>query len=182
MEDKNQEAEPKADAQKISIEDPQKKELDSLRNQMLRLQADFENAKKRWLKREAELQEFANQDMLVQLLDIYDDFQRALAAETQKENPGLFRTGVEMIEKRMESFLKSYGVEPIHAKGKIFDPEKHEAVAHEATEAVAESTVLEELRRGYLFNGRVLRPSVVKVAVKPESPAPESKNDLSQGG
>ncbi len=174
--DKNQ------NGQQGQQENPQEKEADSLRNQLLRLQADFENAKKRWLKREAELQEFANKDMLAQLLEIHDDFQRALAAEAQQENPGLFRTGVEMIGRRMETFLKSYGVEPINAKGKLFDPEQHEAVAHEATEAVAESTVLEELRKGYLLNGRVLRPSVVKVAVKPEAPAPESKDNKSEGG
>ena len=179
MEEQKKEEEINSNGQKIPVEDPQKNEAESLKNQLLRLQADFENAKKRWLRREAELQEFANKDMLSQLLEIHDDFGRALSASNDADS-GVFLSGVEMIAKRMESFLKSYGVEPINAKGKLFNPEQHEAVAHEATEAVAESTVLEELRRGYLLNGRVLRPSVVKVAVKPEAPAPES-NEKSEG-
>ena len=164
-ESKNNELPPETPAQGP---DPKEKEIESLRNQMLRLQADFENAKKRWLKREAELQELANRDMLSQLLDIHDDFERAIAAGAGSGGDAVFRTGVEMIAKRMEGFLRSYGVEPINAKGAMFDPERHEAVAHEPTDAASESTVLEELRKGYLLNGRVLRPSVVKVAVKKE--------------
>ena len=144
----------------------QSKELETLRNQMLLLQADFENAKKRWLKTLAESQEMANQDLLQQLLEIYDDFERALNADSSGDS---LRKGVEMIAKRMEEFLKSYGVVPMKAAGQLFDPARHEAVAHEATDRVPESTILEELRKGYLMNGRVLRPSVVKVAVKKEA-------------
>ena len=135
---------------------------------MLRLQADFENAKKRWLKEQAEFQELANGDLLRQFLEIFDDFERALRTESSKgsghEN---FRAGVEMIAKRIESFLKSYGVIPMEAAGQLFDPTRHEAIAHEAVDSVPESTVLAELRKGYLINGRVLRPAAVKVAVKP---------------
>jgi len=141
------------------------KELETVRDQMLRLQADFENAKKRWLRTQAEFQEMANRDLLRDLVEILDDFERALSAGSKEADN--FRTGVEMIAKRLEEFLRSYGVVPMEAKGKIFDPERHEAVAHEATEAVPESTILEELRKGYLMNGRVLRYAVVKVAVKP---------------
>jgi molecular chaperone GrpE len=154
----------------------QQPEVDLLKNQILRLQADFDNAKKRWLKQGAEFQEMANKDVLARLIDIYDDFERALSAA--KQDPSQFQAGVEMIAKRMGAFLKEYGVEPMNAKGKSFDPERHEAVAHEATESVEESTVLEELRKGYLLNGRVLRPSVVKVAVKPgESASEDDKNE-----
>ena len=158
--------------------DAHQKEIQSLRNQLLRLQADFENAKKRWLKKEAELQEIANKEVLSQLLDIYDDFERALSAASENRDVNVFIAGVEMISKRLESFLKSYGVTKIEAAGKLFDPEQHEAVAHEATESVPETTVLAEMRTGYLINGRVLRPAVVKVAVKPEGASPESKDCL----
>lgn len=144
-------------------------ELQLLREQNLRLQADFENAKKRWLKTQAEIQETANWDLLRELLEIYDDFERALAvgnsANSESSN---FRTGVEMIAKRMSDFLKSMGVVPMEAVGKTFDPIQHDAVAHEATDQVAESTVLHEIRKGYWMNGRVLRPAVVKVATKKE--------------
>ncbi len=152
--------------------DPEK-ELEQVRNQMLHLQADFENAKKRWLKEQADFQEVANSELLRELLEILDDFERALA--TQAGHPEVleggadtsFRAGVEMIYRRMEGLLKSYGVVPIEATGKLFDPTRHEAVAHESTDAVPESTVLVELRKGYMMNGRVLRHAVVKVAVKP---------------
>ena len=151
-------------------EKDQGQELERLRNQILRLQADFENAKKRWLRDQAELQESANRDLLRELLEIHDDFERALAAGGSEtvEDGRTFRTGLEMIAKRMEEFLRSYGVVPMEAKGTLFDPAKHEAVAHEATDAAPESTVIDELRKGYLMNGRVLRHAVVKVAVKRE--------------
>ena len=141
-------------------------DLETMRNQVLRLQADFENAKKRWLNTQAEFQELANSDLLRQLLEIFDDFERALAARPVGNDCGTFLSGVEMIAKRMESFLRSYGVVPMEAAGSLFDPTRHEAVAHEATDSAPESTVLAELRKGYLMNGRVLRPAVVKVAVK----------------
>ncbi len=142
-------------------------EMELLRNQMLRLQADFDNAKKRWLKEQAEFQELANQDLLRQLLEIYDDFERALAAKGEGLDSKTFRIGVEMIAKQMENFLRSYGVVPMEVAGQMFDPTRHEAVAHEPTDAVPESTVLAEMRKGYMMNGRILRPAVVKVAVKP---------------
>ena len=142
-------------------------EMETLRNQMLRLQADFENARKRWRKEQAEIQERASADILRELLEIFDDFQRAVAAAPNgKESKSVFHQGVEMIAKRLEGFLKSYGIVPIEAVGKPFDPTLHEAVSHEVTDSVPESTVLAELRRGYLMNGRVLRTTVVKVAAR----------------
>ncbi len=144
-------------------------EIQRLKDQMLRLQADFENARKRWRKDQAEIQEQAYGELLRQLLEIHDDFERALTACQKSSEPSAtFRQGVEMIARRMEGFLKSYGVEPIEAVGKPFDPARHEAVTHEATDSVPESTVMSELRKGYLMNSRVLRPSVVKVSVKKE--------------
>ena len=144
-----------------------RKELEESRHQMLRIQADFENAKKRWLKEQAQFQELANGDLLRQLLEIYDDFERALTNCLGQSEEKEFFLGVKMIAQRMEAFLKSYGVLPMEAAGKLFDPARHEAVAHEETDSVAESTVLAELRKGYLMNGRVLRPAAVKVAVRP---------------
>ena len=161
----NKEA-PKSPEESGQKADVLRQELETLRAQMLRVQADFENAKKRWLKSQAEFQELANGDLLRQLLEIYDDFERAIKSSSCDGGAKEFFSGVQMIAKRMESFLKSYGVTPMDAQGKLFDPLQHEAVAHEETDAVAESTVLEELRRGYLLNGRVLRPAAVKVAVK----------------
>lgn len=143
-------------------------EAEQSRTQALRLQADFDNARKRWLNEQAQTQERANADVLARLLEIFDDFERAVAVGAATQGGPTFLTGVEMIAKRMDEFLKSYGIAVIETVGKPFDPDRHEAVAHEATDAVPESTVVAELRRGYTMNGRVLRPAVVKVAVKKE--------------
>ena len=139
----------------------------ALRDQLLHLQADFENAKKRWLKAEAESQELAHGELLKQFLEIFDDFERASEAAPEADAQTL-KEGIRMMSKRLEGFLKSYGVSRMEAQGKLFDPHLHEAVAHEERSDLLESTVLEELRKGYLMNGRVLRPAVVKVAVKPK--------------
>ena len=157
-------------------------ELEQARSQALRLQADFENAKKRWLKQQAEFQEQANAEILARLLEIFDDFERALSVGAARggENNlgnGTFLAGVEMIAKRMGEFLKSYGISPIESVGKPFDPDLHEAVAHEPAEQVPESTVVAELRRGYWMNGKVLRHAVVKVAVRPEGSDPAQSNE-----
>lgn len=170
-------SEPEAGAQATEVQ---------LKDQLLRLQADFENARKRWVKQQAEIQETANAGLLGELLEIYDDFQRAvevgravhpedLEGGTEQDRPSTgsgravseFWTGVEMIARRLEGLLKSYGVGPMDAVGKPFDASRHEAVAHEATDTVPESTVLAELRKGYIMNGKVLRPAIVKVAVAP---------------
>ena len=163
-------SEPKEEQKNPELEE-KNKEIQTLKDQILRLQADFENMRKRSLKIQVELQETANSNLLQQLLEIYDDFERA-ASPASASDAKTFQKGIEMIAKRLETFLKSYGVTPIDAVGQQFDPSKHEAVAHEATEEFPESTVLEELRKGYIMNGRVLRTSVVKVAVKPEGPGP----------
>ncbi len=137
-------------------------EVARLKDQLLRLQADFENARRRWRQEQAQVQERANADLLRELLEIHDDFQRALSAETR--DPNQLIAGVEMISRRLHDFLKSYGIAPIEAVGKPFDPLLHEAVAHETNDAVPEATVLEELRKGYQMNGKVLRTAVVKVS------------------
>jgi len=144
-----------------------KEELKRLKDQMMRLQADFENARKRWMKQQLEIQEQIHAELLRQLLDICDDFERALQIPSDAPDAsGTFRKGVEMIAKRLEDFLKSYGVEPMDVIGQPFDPSRHEAVTHEVTEEVPESTVIGQLRKGYWMNGRVLRPAAVKVSVK----------------
>ncbi len=176
------------------------KELEEARDQLLRVRADFENAKKRWLREQAHIQEFANGNLLHQLLEIYDDFERALAAESghpevleggpedvrpstgSGRTDASFRVGVKMIGKRMEEFLRSYGVAPIEAVGQPFEPDRHEAVAHEETDQAPESTVIAELRKGYMMNGRVLRHSVVKVAVKPKGSDPVGSEESPQQG
>lgn len=160
--------EERVEGEENSAAPPEPEDLQRLKDQILRLQADFENARKRWVKQQAEIQESANAGLLRDLLEIYDDFLRAEEVGQESGGGEGFAAGVKMIARRMEEFLKTYGVGPMEAVGKPFDAARHEAVAHEATDQAPESTVLQELRRGYVMNGRVLRPAVVKVAVKPE--------------
>lgn len=136
-------------------------------DRLLRLQAEFENTRKRMRQEQLEHERRAAERLLAELLGIVDDFERALAAAG--EDPGHFRTGVEMIYRHLVDLLKAHGVEPIRAVGEPFDPAQHEAVAHCETADHPEATVVEELRKGYLMHGRVLRPASVKVAVKPTS-------------
>lgn len=157
---------------------PDPEEIGRLRERMLRLQADFENARKRWLKEQAEIQESANADLIRQLLEVLDDFGRALTSGAGvPEDAGSFRKGVEMISQRLEELVKSYGVSPMDAVGQPFDPARHEAVAHEVSDSVPESTVVAELRRGYVMNGRVLRPSVVKVSTRSKGGVADGKGN-----
>ena len=94
-----------------------------------------------------------------------DDFERALAAPGGKGES--FRAGMEMIGRRIADLLESFGVRPIETVGRQFDPNCHEAVAHEETDQAPENTVLKELRRGYRMNHRVLRPAAVQIASAP---------------
>ena len=167
METEQEEISPVPEKEPLSPAEGPAAEIAQLKDQLLRLQADFENARKRWRKEQAQVQERANADLLRELLEIHDDFQRALSAKTS--DPNQLIAGVEMISRRLNDFLKSYGIQPIEAEGKPFDPALHEAVAHEESKTVPEGTVLSELRKGYTMNGRVLRTAVVKISSKEET-------------
>ena len=145
-------------------------------DQLLRVQAEYDNARKRMRKEQLELEQRVSERLLVDCVGLMDDFERALAAAEGDTNPQHLRTGIELIYRRMHDFLKAHGVEPIEAKGQPFDPARHEAVAHVTTTEWPEATVVDELRKGYTLYGRVIRPTSVKVAVRTTS------EDASQGG
>jgi molecular chaperone GrpE len=98
------------------------------------------------------------------LLPLMDDLERALRAEAGAEGAENYRRGVELIYKRLEEILRRRGVRPIEALGADFDPNFHEAVAHDPAEGRREGEVIEDFRRGYMLGDRLLRPSMVKVA------------------
>ncbi|MCU0666166.1 MAG: nucleotide exchange factor GrpE [Candidatus Omnitrophica bacterium] len=134
-------------------------------DRILRLQADFENTRKRMDKEKQEFAKFANEGLIVDLLNILDDLERTVATE-QKQHPEVtnFVKGVEMILAHLYELLKSYGVKPIEAEGKVFDPHLHEALMQEENKDLPEHTVLEEMQKGYLMNDRVIRTTKVKVS------------------
>lgn len=137
-------------------------------DRILRLQADFDNYKKRLEKERLEFIKFANGEIIVEILKILDDFERAVEAGKEKHDFDILYKGVEMIWKDLKDFLKKKGLTEIDAKGKPFNPHEHEAMMQEETSEYPEDHVIEELQKGYMLNGRVLRPSKVKVAKKPE--------------
>jgi len=136
----------------------------------LRLQADFENTRKRYEREKQDFVKFANEGVIVELLSILDELERAVASvEAHQEDFPAFLKGVEMILGHLYEMLKGYGVRPIEAKDKLFDPHYHEALMQVVDNGRPEHTVLEELQKGYLLNDRIIRTAKVKVSKKDEN-------------
>lgn len=155
---------PQPDAQVDAQADPLdelRREKDALQDRLLRTAADFDNYRKRMEREKRELSDHIRADVLKDMLPIVDNFERALAAGTETES---FGKGVELIYRQMLDFLKKRGVTPIEALGADFDPNFHQAVIHETSDAHREGEVMEELQRGYMLGDRLLRPAMVKVA------------------
>jgi molecular chaperone GrpE len=134
-----------------------------LQDRLLRGQAEFQNFRKRAEKQKIELLEFASTEAVRALLPVLDDFERALEVESADKE---YAKGMRLIYQRMFDGLKKLGLEPIISQGQRFDPHVHEAVETVETSEAPDHTVLAELRRGYNFKGRLLRPAMVKVAVQ----------------
>jgi molecular chaperone GrpE len=145
------------------------KERDTLKEQLLRAVADFDNYRKRIERERRELSDYAATDVLLELLPIIDNFERALQApaggdEAFKKADEAFKKGVELIHKQMLDLLRKRGVTLIDALGADFDPNVHQAVIHEPSDEHREGEVMQELQRGYKLGDRLLRPAMVKVA------------------
>jgi molecular chaperone GrpE len=142
----------------------EKAELEDL---LRRRQAEFENYRRRVERERAEFVEYAAMESVRALLPTLDDFERALqAAESVAAAEDEFVRGFELIYKRLLETLTRQGLEPIQAQGQPFDPHVHEAVQRVEEEGAEDGTILEEYQRGYTYKGRLLRPSMVKVAVR----------------
>lgn len=146
-------------------EDPQAIELESLRQQMLRVQADFDNFRKRTRTEKDDLQRFATRGLLTDLLPVADNFDRALQVLPTAGEAAEVRTGLEMVQRQLLSVLNKHGVTPMDVVGQSFDPAIHEAVMEEAATDGRAGIVAQELQRGYLLHDKVLRPAMVKVTV-----------------
>jgi molecular chaperone GrpE len=137
-------------------------ERNLLLDRMARLQAEFDNARKRAAREQQEYKDFALADAIKNLLPILDSFDRALQTTVQK--PEDFRAGVELIRKQFQDALEKLGLRPIPAQGEPFDPRLHEAIEMVDSDAVPDHHVMDELQRGYKLKDRLLRPSMVRVA------------------
>lgn len=143
-------------------------ERDSLQDRYLRKQAEFENFRKRIEREKAEFVKFASAELMRELLHVLDSFELALRNVSAEDASGgeSLRRGFELIYKQFFDTLVRFGLQPIEAKGQKFDPHIHQAVTTEVTPEVDENTIIEELRKGYLLRGRLLRPAMVKVAAR----------------
>lgn len=136
---------------------------------LLRLQADFDNTRKRVEKEKQDFTRFANEAIILELLNVLDDLERAVGlAESKHEDLQAFLKGVEMILAHLYEMLKEYGLRPVEAEGKPFDPHLHEALMQAENKDLPEHTVIEELQKGYMLNDRVIRTAKVKVSKQPQ--------------
>lgn len=139
-----------------------KKEKEELENRILRLQAEFDNYKKRTQKEKEAERKYKAQDIANDLLPVVDNFHRALQTEVDDAAKG-FAEGVEMVYRQLEDALKNHGITEIESVGKEFDPNLHHAVMQEDDPEKESNIVLEELQKGYMLKDRVIRPAMVKV-------------------
>jgi molecular chaperone GrpE len=137
-------------------------ERNLLLDRMARLQAEFDNARKRAAREQQDYKDFALADAIKNLLPVVDSFDRALATNVDKTDD--FRAGVELIRKQLQDALEKLGLRPIPSKGEPFDPRLHEAIEMVDTDAVPDHHVVDELQRGYKLKDRLLRPAMVRVA------------------
>src|SRR5215472_6340308 len=138
-----------------------REERDALKDRIARLQAEFDNARKREVKERQDARDYAVQSAIDPFLGVMDNFQLALKAQGSAEQ---LRAGVELILKQMEEALRGLNVQPVEAVGAQFDPRVHEALGSEERDDVPDHQVTEEIRRGYKLRDKLLRPALVKIA------------------
>jgi molecular chaperone GrpE len=137
---------------------------------LLRVRADYDNLRKRIDRERRDFQIQANCELVGRLLPVVDNLERALATDTENGGEGALHEGVTMIYRQLMDQLSQDGLQPIESVGKAFDPNLHDAVATDATSPEPANTIVDELQKGYLFQGRVLRPSMVVVSTGDAGP------------
>jgi molecular chaperone GrpE len=146
----------------VSEVDKLRAERDALLDRLARLQAEFDNARKRAAREQQDFREFAAADAIKNILPVLDSFERALKAPAAGSSD--LRSGLELIFRQFQDALQKLGVQPIESVGKPFDPRLHEAVEMVDTAEAPDHQVLDEFQRGYNYKGRLLRPAMVRVA------------------
>lgn len=140
-----------------------KEKLEAADNRYLRLQADFDNFRRRSRLDQEASEKYRSQKLITDLLPALDNFERAMKMEADNEQTKSLLQGMEMVYRSLIEALKKEGVEPIEAVGKEFDPHQHQAVMQGEDENYGSNIVIEEFQKGYLLKDRVIRPSMVKV-------------------
>lgn len=155
-------------------------ERDRLREDLLRVQADFINFRKRMEREKSDVVRRASQALIEELLPVIDNFELALA-NNQQADPDTFREGVALIHKQLVDLLAGHGLREVSCVGQVFDPNIHEAVAVLNDPGVENNTVVAELKKGYYLRDRLIRPPMVQVVINGEyGPGGEGEADDSQ--
>jgi molecular chaperone GrpE len=139
-------------------------EVEALNDRLLRLHAEFENYKKRMVRERSEFVKFANEALILEFLPVLDSLERALATARSAAEAPAVAEGLEIILRLFQTTLEKVGVKVIEALEREFDPNLHQAVAQVESPEGRDNIVMEEVRKGYLLEGRLLRPSMVKVS------------------
>lgn len=169
------------DAETPDQSDVLKEQVAELNDQLLRKQADFENFRKRMFHEREEAAKYANQRLLADLVEVVDNFERAIKSSEESKDFDSFHQGIELIEKQFLSLLESkWGLKRFDSAGEEFDPEKHEAIAVEESPDNENQMVVEDYQKGYMLHDRVLRHAKVKVS-QPASQSPVSGQEAPDG-
>ncbi len=146
-----------------------KKQLEEEKDRCLRLNAEFDNFRKRTLKEREEFIKYANEKLILELIDVLESLERGIETSENIENKDKLIEGIELVYKQFKNVLEKNGLTRIKAIGEKFDHYKHEAMMQTITDEYDEGTILEEFARGYMLNGKVIRYSKVRVSKKKES-------------
>jgi molecular chaperone GrpE len=179
VEDKVKEPQPENFEELLESE---KKRSEDYLNRLKYLQADFENIKKRFDREVEQIRCHCNERIVIQLLDIVDELELAVKnGEISTLSEGKLLEGVEMTLKKLKKVLEQEGAKQIpDPEGKCFDPSLHNAIAAVEHEGVAENTVIEQIRSGYVLREKVIRPSIVRVAIKPKNQCNQNNEKLEE--
>lgn len=156
--------------QALSLEqqlEAEKKRSDDYLTRLKYLQADFDNLKKRCDRQIAEVKNYSTERLVIELLEVADELELALKTAQSTDSARALIEGVQMTLKKLRKVLEQEGVSPIDCTGKIFDPSRHNAIATIERNDADACVVAEEVRKGYIMKDKVIRPSIVKVAVNP---------------
>lgn len=145
-------------------------------DRLQRLQAEFDNYRKRMDNRFEEITRFASEEIILKMLDVFDNLQRAIDMDFV-ENPKSAKTGIDAILRQMEKILSNEGVRPIESIGKQFDPYYQNALRRECDMTKPDGTILEEFQKGYMFKEKVLRPAIVSVNQHEPDSAKDSNDE-----
>ena len=180
MSQEEKQAKPSGEGQETTAADPMVEliaERDELKDRLLRLMAETDNFKKRTERDKSEFLRRANESLVKDILPVVDNLERALAHASQADVQGPLGLGVSLVLQELIKTLERHGLEAVQALGQPFNPELHEAMLQQEDLEAEENTVLNELAKGYVFQGRLLRPAMVVVSKRP-APAEDEGTEV----